>query len=186
MCNGISHSHSAHEQALNCARAYHKLAPLPVRSPQTFRRLALTRHMVRILAVVALVWVALLPPLFTNGACTAEFDHEASQLGANQKSLASPTLAQAYWSSRQIPISVVSPEQCRHARPRFMEVCGSGVLVYAVVPVQNPICRFYRDVGIRVQLQYDDRNRLTRIVTDMNPFRSLPLPWLGVTLHWGR
>ena len=142
--------------------------------------------MVRILAVVALVGVALLPPLFTNGACTAEFDHEASQLGANQKSLASPTLAQAYWSSRQIPISVVSSEQCRHARPRFVEVCGTGVLVYAVVPVQNRVCRFYRDDGIRVQLQYDDRDRLTRMVTDMNPFRSLPLSWLGVTLHWGR
>ena len=141
--------------------------------------------MVRILAVVALVWVALLPPLFTDGACTAEFDHEASQLGANQKSLASPTLAQAYWCSRQIPISVVSPERCRHAKPRFVEVCGSGALVYAVVPVQNRICRFYRDDGIRVQLQYDSRNRLARMVTEMNPFRSLALPF-GIALHWAR
>jgi hypothetical protein len=142
--------------------------------------------MVRILAVVALVWVALLPPLFTGGACTAEFDHEASQLAANRTSLATLTLAQTYWSSRRIPISVVSSDQCRRAKPRFVEVCGSGVLVYAVVPVQNRICRLYRDDGIRVQLQYDDRNRLTRMVTDMNPFSSLPLSWLGVTLHWGR
>jgi hypothetical protein len=142
--------------------------------------------MTRILAVVALVWLALLPPLFTGGACTAEFDHEASQLALNQKSLASPALAQAYWGSRQIPISVLSAEQCRRGRPGFVEACGSGVLVHAVVPVQNRICRFYRDDGIRVQLQYDDRNRLTRMITDMNPFRSLPLPWLGVTLHWGR
>jgi hypothetical protein len=56
--------------------------------------------MARILAVVALVWLALMPPLFTGGACTAEFDHEASQLAVNQKSLATPALAQAYWSSR--------------------------------------------------------------------------------------
>jgi hypothetical protein len=142
--------------------------------------------MIKILGVVALVWLALLPPLFTRGACTAEFDHEASQLAVNQRSLASPTLAQAYWASRQVPVSLVSVEQCRRAKPRFVQVCGSGVLVYAVVPVQNRICRFYRDDGIRVQLQYDDRNRLTRIVTDMNPFTSLPLSWLGVTLHWGR
>ncbi len=142
--------------------------------------------MVKILAVVALVWVALLPPLFTDGACTAEFDHEASRLAVSQKSLASPILAQAYFSSRQVPISMISAEQCRRAKPRFVELCGSGALVYAVVPVQNRICRFYRDDGIRVQLQYDDRNRLARMITDMNPFTSLPLPWLGVTLHWGR
>ncbi len=142
--------------------------------------------MVRVLAVVALVWVALLPPLFTDGACTAEFDHEASQLAVNRKSLASPTLAQAYWSSRRIPISVVSAEECRRTKPRFVEACGSGALVYAVVPVQNRICRFYRDDGIRIQLQYDDHNHLTRMITDMNPFTSLPLSWLDVTLHWGR
>src|SRR5258708_32977009 len=81
---------------------------------------------------------------------------------------------------------MVSSEQCRRAKPRFVEVCGSGVLVYAVVPVQNRICRFYRDDGIRIQLQYDEHNRLTRMITDMNPFTSLPLSWLGVTLHWGR
>jgi len=140
--------------------------------------------MARILAVVALVWLALMP-LFSGGACTAEFDHEAAQLAASQKSLATPALAQAYWSSRQVPISVISAEECRRARPRFVEVCGSGVLVHAVVPVQNRICRFYRDDGIRVQLQYDSRNRLARMVTEMNPFRSLPLPF-GITLHWAR
>ena len=142
--------------------------------------------MVRILGVVALVWLALMPPLLTGGTCTAEFDHEAARLAANQKSLATPALAQAYWGSRQVPISVVSAEQCRRAKPRFIEVCGSGVLVHAVVPVQNRICRLYRDDGIRVQLQYDNRNRLARMVTEMNPFWSLPLSWLGINLHWAR
>src|SRR5216117_1729692 len=85
-----------------------------------------------------------------------------------------------------LPISVVSAEQCRRAKPRFVAACGSGVLVHVVVPVQNRICRFYRDDEIRVQLQYDDRNRLARMVTEMNPFRSLPLPWLGFALHWAR
>ena len=132
------------------------------------------------------MWLALMPPLFTGGACTAEFDHEASQLAANQKSLATPTLAQAYWSSRQIPISVVSAEQCHRAKPRFAAACGPGVLVRAVLPVQNRICRFYRDDGIRVQLQYDARNRLASMVTEMNPFWSLPLSWLGINLHWAK
>src|SRR5258708_3591070 len=131
--------------------------------------------MARIPAVVALVWLVVLPPLFTGGACTAEFDHETSRLAADQKSLATPALAQAYWSSRQVPISVVSAEQCRRGKPRFVEVCGSGVLVHAVVPVQNRICRFYRDDGIRVQLQYDDRNRLARMLTQLNPPTPLPL-----------
>ena len=142
--------------------------------------------MIRFFALVALVWVALIPPLFTDGACTAEFDREGAQLTVDQKSLASPALAQAYWSARQIPVSVISRQQCRRSRPRFVDVCGSGDLVVAVVPVQHRICRLYRDDEIRIQLYYDDRNRLARMVTDMNPFRSLPLPWLGTTLHWGR
>ncbi|MEO8386046.1 MAG: hypothetical protein ABI583_12435 [Betaproteobacteria bacterium] len=142
--------------------------------------------MIRFLGVVALIWLALMPPLFTDGACTAEFERESALLTANQKAIASPTLAQAYWSSRQIPVSVISAKQCRRARPGFVDACSSGDLVYAAVPVQNRICRLYRDDEIRVQLQYDDRNRLARMVTDMKPFRSLPLPWLGVTLHWGK
>jgi hypothetical protein len=142
--------------------------------------------MIRILAVLVLVWLALLPPLFTDGACTAEFDREVSLLELNRKSLVSPALAEAYWASRQVPVATVSVDQCRQSRPRFVAVCGSGALVHAVVPVQNRICRIYRDDGIKVQLQYDNRNRLVRMVTDMNPFRSLPLSWLGVTLHWAR
>src|SRR5258708_27289127 len=126
--------------------------------------------MARTLAVVALVGRVLLPPLFTGGAGAAEFDHETSRLAADQKSLATPALAQAYWSSRQVPISVVSAEQCRRGKPRFVEVCGSGVLVHAVVPVQNRICRFYRDDGIRVQLQYANRNPLAPRITRRNPF----------------
>ena len=142
--------------------------------------------MIRILAVLALVWLALLPPLFTDGACTAEFDREVSLLESNRKSLLSPALAEAYWAARQVPAAMVSVDQCRQSRPRFVAICGSGALVHAVVPVQNRICRIYRDDGIRVQLQYDNRNRLVRMVTDMSPFRSLPLPWLGVSLHWAR
>jgi hypothetical protein len=30
-------------------------------------------HMIRLFLVIALVWLALMPPFFTDGACTAEF-----------------------------------------------------------------------------------------------------------------
>lgn len=142
--------------------------------------------MLKFLAVMLLVWLALMPPLFTDGACTAEFERESALLAANQPSLATPALAQAYWSSRQIPVSVISAKQCRLARSKFVDSCSSGELVYAVVPIENRVCRIYRDDEIRIKLQYDDKGRLTRMVTDMNPFKSLPLPWLGVIVHWGR
>jgi hypothetical protein len=133
-----------------------------------------------------MIWLALAPPLFTGGACTAEFDREAAQLVASQSSVSSPLRAQAYWGSRQIASSLISADQCRHFKPRYIDACASGAIVYAVVPVQNLICRVYRDDGIRVQLLYDERDRLARIMTDMNSFKSLPLPFVGVTLHWGR
>ena len=142
--------------------------------------------MLKFLAVMLLVWLALMPPLFTDGACTAEFERESAWLAENQPSLATPALAQAYWSSRQIPVSVISAKQCRLARSKFVDSCSSGELVYALVPIQNRVCRIYRDDEIRVKLQYDDKGRLTRMVTDMNPFKSLPLPWLGFIVHWGR
>ncbi len=142
--------------------------------------------MLKFMTVIVVIWLALMPPLFTDGACTAEFDRESSQLSANQKSLATPALAQSYWASRQIPISTLTAKQCRLARSKFVDSCSSGDLVYVAVPIENRVCRIYRDDEIRVKLQYDDKSRLTRMQTDMNPFKSLPLPWFGVTVHWGR
>jgi hypothetical protein len=141
--------------------------------------------MLRIVAAVAIVWLALMPPLFTGGACTAEFERETRRLESDRKSLSSPALAAAYWSARRVPFAVIPPDQCRKAKPRFLQRCGSGALVYAQVPVENGICRLYRDDEIRVQLQFDERDRLARQQLDMNLYRSLPLPF-GVTLHWGR
>jgi hypothetical protein len=142
--------------------------------------------LVRFLAVVAVAWLALMPPLFTGGACTREFEEESARIGKDAKSIASPTLASGYWTERNIPYSVVSREQCRRAKPRFLQNCGEGPLVYARVPVTNTICSLYRDSEILVQLQYNDRNRLARTQVDMSPYKSLPIPFTGVTLHWAR
>jgi hypothetical protein len=140
----------------------------------------------RFFAVAAIVWLALMPPLFTGGACTREFDEEGARIEKDAKAITSPVLAAGYWSARNIPYSVVSVEQCRRSKPRFVQNCGDGPLVYARVPVRNTLCSLYRDGEILVQLQYDNRNRLGRTQVDMNPFKSLPVPFTGLTLHWAR
>jgi hypothetical protein len=140
--------------------------------------------MPRLAALVAIIWLALLPPLFTDGACTAEFDREAARIEADRKSLATPALASAYLRGRGIPNSLYSLQQCRRAKPRSVVDCGDGALVYATAPVKNFVCRIYRDDEVRIELHYDDRDRLARTAVDMSPYKSLPLP--GITLHWAR
>ncbi len=94
--------------------------------------------------------------------------------------------AMKYWKGRTVPATQISVEQCRQAKPRFLSQCGVGPLVYARVPIQNSVCRFYRDSDIRIQLQYDGLGRLARIASDMNPYRSLPVPFTAFALHWAR
>jgi hypothetical protein len=140
----------------------------------------------RLAALLAIVWIALLPPLFTHGACTHEFDAESQRVDADRASLPDPGHAMRYWQARRVEAYALSKETCRRSRPRFLADCGDGMLVYARVPVSNLICRVYRDDAILVQLQYDARNRLARTQVDMSPFKSLPLPWLGTAVDWAR
>jgi hypothetical protein len=139
----------------------------------------------KIYVPLALVWVCLLPPWFTDGACTSEFDRAYAQVTGNQAALTSPNRAKIFLESHRWQTSQVSPEQCRHLRPRVLDRCGAGMAVLGQLPVENRICRFYRDDAIRIQLQYDEHDRLSRMVVEMNPFKSLRLPF-GTTLHWAR
>jgi hypothetical protein len=141
---------------------------------------------IKIILVVVIVWLILMPPLFTKGACTAEFDQVSTQLEANKKELATSARAQIYWSSRQVSMQVISAKQCRAVRPRFVDDCGSGDLIYVEVPVKNRVCHYYRDSAIRVQLQYDGNGRLEGELVEMNPFKFLALPWINKTFYWGR
>jgi hypothetical protein len=79
----------------------------------------------------------------------------------------------------------VPVEQCRRAKPRWLQSCGGGPIVHARVPVRNIVCKLYRDDEIRVRLFYDERGRLTQTQFDMNPYKSLPLVG-GIVLHWAR
>jgi hypothetical protein len=142
--------------------------------------------MIRLMLVVALVWLALMPPFFTNGACTAEFNKVARQIQDNKPSLASSASAQEYWHSVHVPAELITAAKCRISRPRFVDSCGPGDLLLVTVPIQNKICHFYRDSDVRVQLQYDDHGRLRQLQADMKPFKFLSFPWLGLKLYWGK
>jgi hypothetical protein len=136
--------------------------------------------------ILALAWVALIPPFFTNGACEAEFDREVAEVASSHGAFASPEQARSYWQSKGVPVSIVSADQCGRVMLKFVDNCGSGPMVYAAVPVKSGVCRFYRDDSIIVQLGYDKLGRLERVETDMKPSRSLTLPFVGKTLYWAK
>jgi hypothetical protein len=140
----------------------------------------------RFYAAVALVWAALAPPLFTDGACSAEFDAEDALLARDGHRLVNAESARSYFQSRGVPVSLITLDRCRQVKPRFLSRCGSGPLVYAKVPVKNKVCSFYRDDAITVQLRYNERGRLEGLDTNMAPFKSLPIPFTDKAIHWGR
>lgn len=134
---------------------------------------------------IGLIWLMLLPPVFTAGACTREFDQATSLLDAHRRELYDFAKAQAVLASQGMNFAVVTAQRCRKVKPRFLKSCGSGPLIYIEVPVSNLVCRIYRDNATRIQLQYDSTQRLIRVSSDMAPYKSLPLPWGGF-VHWGR
>ena len=141
--------------------------------------------MKKALALLAVVWLLLLPPLFTDGECTHEFDAEHARIERERAQFSVGAKAAAYWNGRGIVPRVISVDQCRRAKPRDLQSCGSGPIVQAAVPVRNPVCNLYRDGEIRVRFFYDEFGRLGRTDVEMKPYFSLPLPG-GVTLHWAR
>jgi hypothetical protein len=142
--------------------------------------------MIRVFLIIVLIWLVLMPPFFTDGACTAEFDKVARQIQDNKPSLASPAAAQAYWNSVHVPVQVISADRCRVSKPRFVDYCGRGDLLYVAFPIQNKVCHYYRDSDVRIQLQYDDRGRLRQLQADMKPYKFFSFPWLGLKMYWAK
>lgn len=142
--------------------------------------------MIRIYLAVALVWLALLPPFFTGGSCSAQFDAESDRLSRDGVRLRTSVEALRYWAERAQAVATLSVDQCRQAKPRYLPFCGSGPLLVVRVPVDGAVCRLYRDSEIRVLLQYDERDRLARIQTDMAPYKSFPIPFTDIVIHWAR
>jgi hypothetical protein len=66
---------------------------------------------------VGLVWLLLAPPLFTNGACTKEFDDASAQLARDQGSIRSSVLAGAYGAGRRFRTPSSAPRHAASASP---------------------------------------------------------------------
>jgi hypothetical protein len=139
----------------------------------------------KLLALLALLWLVLLPPLFTQGECTHEFDEEQARIARDTAQLASSRSAVQYWNKRGIVPRLVSVDNCRRAKPRDLQSCGAGPFVQASVPVRNLVCKIYRDNETRVRLFYDEHDRLIRTAVEMKPFYSLPIPGV-ITIHWAK
>ncbi len=141
--------------------------------------------MKKLIALVALAWLLLMPPLFTGGDCTRTFEDENERVDRERTAIRGVSQAVAYWNARGIAPRVITVDQCRGAKPRDLPSCGSGPIVQASIPITNLVCKVYRDDEIRVRFFFDERDRLERMSVDMNPFYSLPLPG-GIKIDWAK
>ena len=82
--------------------------------------------MFRLLLVVGLVWLALLPPVFTAGACTAEYEAATGLLQANRPQISTPEAALQFLQTQALQPSLLSAEDCARSKPRFLRQCGSA------------------------------------------------------------
>lgn len=135
---------------------------------------------------VALVWLALMPPFFTGGACNAEFAEARKKIGASDRAYRTVEQAVARLAADGIAHQVVTAESCRQSKPRFLDVCPGEPLIRADIPVKNPVCAVYRDANIRLTLQFHEKGWLEQVSADMKPDKYLHIPGLEVRLHWGR
>lgn len=119
---------------------------------------------------------ALLPPLFTHGACTAEFNAVSDLLEAARPEMLTLAKARAFLAAHGMSYQALSARQCDAGRPREVELCPSGELLLGAVPVTNQVCRYYRDDSVRFQLAFNLNNQLIHIQTDMHPYRMLRFP----------
>lgn len=122
---------------------------------------------------------SILPPFFTHGACTAEFDATAGMLADARPQLLTLTAAQQYLNAHALAYRLIPAERCESTPLRDVESCPGGALLMGTVPVQNRICRYYRDSSVRFQLGFNAHEQLVRIQTDMNPYGKLRLPFIG-------
>jgi hypothetical protein len=126
--------------------------------------------------LVAAVIALLLPPLFTHGACTAEFDAVADLLEGARPQLLTLPGAREFLEAHRMSYQTLTAQQCEAARPREVDVCPSGELLLGAVPVTNQVCRYYRDDSVRFQLAFNVHAQLIHIQTDMHPYRMLKFP----------
>jgi hypothetical protein len=135
-------------------------------------------------ALIVAAVVASLPPFFTHGACTAEFDAVGQLLEHGRPELLTLSAAQRYLDAHALAYRVISAQRCESAPPlRDVETCPGGPLLLGAVPVKDRICRYYRDGSVRFQLGFNSRFQLVHIQTDMEPYGIMRLPLFGLELY---
>jgi hypothetical protein len=142
------------------------------------------RILITLLAVGLLI--ALLPPLFTHGACTAEFDSVTDAYQHLRAEFATVQKAQAWLQAQTLRYQLLTPQRCLIWPAREVVQCPGGPVLLVALPVKDRVCHYYRDRQIRLQLGFNSAQQLVRIQTDMNPYQMLKLPWLNFELDWAR
>ena len=129
---------------------------------------------------------ALLPPFFTHGACTAEFEAAGDALEHQRARMGTLERAEDYLKSRALSFKILTAERCSAAPPRDVEVCPGGPMLLVRLPVKNATCRYYRDDTIRLQIGFNKQEQLVHLQTDMNPYRMLKIPLIDLEVDWAK
>jgi len=144
------------------------------------------RNTILAILVTGVLGMAWLPPLFTHGACTSEFDAVSDQLQGAKPELLSLEAARRYLAMHGMPYQLLTAAQCEAAPPADVDACPDGALLVGAVPVANRVCRYYRDRTVRFQLRFNRLSQLVHIQTDMNPYRILKLPVADFEIDLGK
>lgn len=136
--------------------------------------------------VIGVLGAAWLPPVFTHGACTAEFDAVSTQLQGAKAKILTLEAAQHYFGTHGMRFQLLTAAQCEAAPPADVDACPEGTLLVGAVPVANPVCRYYRDRTVRFQLGFNRLAQLVHIQTDMKPYRILKLPIADLEIDLGK
>jgi len=141
---------------------------------------------VLVFLLVACGIAALLPPLFTHGACTAEFNAVSDLLESARPEILTLSRARQFLATHGMAYQTLSAQQCQAVRPREVELCPSGELLLGAVPVTNQVCRYYRDDSVRFQLAFNLNRQLIHIQTDMHPYRMLKFPMIDFEIDFAK
>ena len=143
------------------------------------------RRVLITLLLIALL-LALLPPFFTQGDCTAEFDSVTDTFQRLRPEFAILDSAHSYLTAQALTYRQLSAEQCLRWPAREVVACHGGPVVLVYVPVRDRICHYYRDRHIRLQLGFNSKQQLALIQTDLNPYQIMKLPVLDFELDWAK
>ena len=133
------------------------------------------------------VLLAFVPPLLTRGRCTAEFNAVTDAYQGLRAEFATLTQAQAYLRARALPYQLLSAARCDSFPTREEAiVCPGGPVLLVALPVQEPVCHYYRDRTIRLQLGFNARQQLVHMETSMQPYGIFRLRQIGWELYWAR